>query len=98
MKIILLTAVLAACTPTPVTPAPDADGSPAPSDPCTAACAALAAATCPMGGATTCASFMQTLSSSGKVSEPDSGKPLTCADVALVKTKADAVRLGFVCQ
>ena len=101
MRTLLVIVAFAACTPASVTPSPGADGSPTPapaSDPCSQACAALATASCPMGSAATCALFMQTLSTSGKVVNPTDQKPLTCADVALVKTKADAIKLGFLCQ
>jgi hypothetical protein len=100
--------------PTPVVPVPDASDasalgeSAAPScdagATCTSACAALSAATCPLGGAQGCGCFMQSLSTAGQtggiggLANKATGRPLTCDDVAKVKTKADAIALGFVCQ
>lgn len=81
--------------PTPPTPA---DSGP-PSSTCAQACAALAAASCPMGSDASCPPFLQTLNDKKKQPNPSNGnKPLTCDDVVKVKTKADAVALGFVCQ
>ena len=112
MKLSILAVLLLGCTPqpTPVTPTPDASDAAAlgeTSQPtcdagttCQAACTALAGASCHLGGAAGCACFMQTLSnptgSSGLVNK-QTGKQLTCDDVAKVKTRADAVALGCVC-
>lgn len=110
-------AFLAGCpAPAPVTPpSPDASDASAlgetatpacdASAACANACAALAAATCPLGGAQGCPCFMQTLSSAGQpggtgggLANKATGHALTCDDAAKVKTKADAIALGFVCQ
>jgi hypothetical protein len=104
----LVVLALAACTPTPtpVVPTPDASDASALGDTivptidasadCVAACAALAPV-CKLGSANDCASFMDRDIGSGKVANAATGKPLTCADVALVKSKTDAQKLGFVC-
>ena len=65
---------------------------------CAAACAALAAASCPLGGTSDCPTFMARDIGSGKVANAATGKALTCIDIAQVKTKADAQKLGFVCN
>jgi hypothetical protein len=65
---------------------------------CAAACEALKAAGCPVGAMLDCGSLMMRDTTSGKWTNVASGKPLACADVAAVKTKADAQKLGFVCS
>ena len=75
--------------PTPPAPPVTAD--------CTLACAALKAAGCGLGDAGDCAAFMTRDIGSGKVANLTTGKPLTCADVKTVKTRADAQKQGFVC-
>jgi hypothetical protein len=65
---------------------------------CMLACNALRAAGCPLGSTGDCAAFLQRDLGSGKVANAASGKPLTCVDVEGVRTKPDAVKLGFACQ
>lgn len=112
MKTTLLLAAavlaLAACPqPTPVPPAPPADAAlplgdapsppPAPLDACQLGCAALVAASCPIGdGGADCAGFLRTLDN-GKEPNKSTGHPITCAQVAAVKSKTDAQAIGFVC-
>lgn len=84
--------------PTPpqdASPAPVADSGP--QTPCGLACAALAGAGCPLGGASDCATFMTRDLGSGKVENKATHRPLTCPDVAAVRVKSDAQKLGFVC-
>ena len=113
MMFALVTLTACPPAPAPVTPVPDASDAsafgdttstpPSPSDPCAAACASLAAAGCAIGSgdASACASFLRTLSNppqgSGLPNPANGNKPLTCADVVPVKTKADAQKLGFAC-
>lgn len=92
---------------TDAAPVPTADASPAPLSDApapaahcpdwTAACQALSAASCQLGTYTDCAVFMARDFGSGKVENKATGKPMTCADIAAVHTKADAQRLGFSC-
>lgn len=92
----LLTALVGCPQPLPTPPPPEAsDGS---QGDCASACAALRAAGCSVGAEADCSAFLIRDFGSGKVPNPETQKPITCADVAAVKTKADAVRLGFVCQ
>ncbi len=107
---LLAVLLLAGCpTPTPVPPPnPDASDaapalgdapSPGPLDDCQLACAALAAPAvhCGLGDAgADCAGFLRVLNA-GKEPNPLTHKPLTCADVKAVRTRADAVALGFIC-
>jgi hypothetical protein len=100
--LIAVASLLCACPPPapPQPPGPDASDAapgPPPQD-CSAACAALAAAGCSLGAAADCPAFMARDIGSGKVPEPATHRPLTCAAIAFVKTKADAQRLGFACQ
>ena len=104
---LVVAAVLLAGCPNPPQPppSPDAsDASPAPPTPtpgaCAwdAACAALKGASCPLGAAADCSTSLARDIGSGKVANVATGKPLTCHDIAAVRTKADAVRLGFACQ
>ena len=103
MKLALLSALLlAACHPTPPVPtSPDASDASAfgdaPLDDCQRGCAALMNAGCTLGdGGPDCAAFLRAINA-GKEPNPQTRKPLTCADVAAVKTKDDARKLGFVC-
>jgi hypothetical protein len=92
---------------TDAAPTPTADAAPAPATDAptpgakcpdwTAACQALAAANCQIGTYPDCPVFMGRDFGSGKVENKATGKPLTCADIAAVHTKAEAQRLGFVC-
>jgi hypothetical protein len=93
----LLLLALTACPPTPAVPPPDASDA-APQATCAAACSALAApaVACPIGAAASCPAFLTQLSSSGQYAPYDAG-PVTCAEIAAVKTSADARRLGFTC-
>lgn len=94
----------AVAPPAPVVDAaPALDTAPAPvitdaSGPCVSACAALQAAGCSIGTHADCPTVEDRDLGSGKVANPATGKPLTCADVAKVKSRADAQRFGFVCQ
>lgn len=88
--------LLSACPPSPVTPPPDADA--APSASCATACAALAAAGCSLGKQSDCPAFLTRDLGSGKVPNAATGRPLTCGDVASVKTVPDAQLLGFACN
>lgn len=78
----------------PTPPAPDAG--PFVSD-CALACAALAAANCPHGSLTVCAAIFTRILADGKVGNPQTGQPLTCAEIAKVRTPIDAMALGFKC-
>lgn len=106
--VVLAGAVLIGCpTNPPVPPSPpdasDASAfgdSPPVLDDCQAGCAALTspAVRCPLGdGGADCAGYLRTINETGKEPVPASHKPLTCAMVKAVKTRADAVALGFVC-
>jgi hypothetical protein len=105
---ILLTSCLLGCPKNPPNPPPTPDASDASAfgdsppnpvlDACQLGCAALVGAGCPLGdGGDDCANYMRDLNTNGKEPNPQTRKPLTCADVAAVKTKDDARRLGFVC-
>lgn len=83
--------------PGPTPPAPVGGCPTGPGD-CNAACAALAAVPCPLGTSPTCASFMLSLVTTSKQANPKTACPITCTDVAAVKTAADAKALGFGCQ
>jgi hypothetical protein len=99
-------------TPTPTPPptpppAPVVDASPptpppvvvdaGPPSTCSLACSALQAAGCTLGGQTGCLLFMNRDIASGKVRNPSTNVPLTCAAIAKVTTKAQGVVLGFSC-
>ena len=87
--------------PAPVVPTPDASDASTIGDaldPCVAACQALAIAGCPMGVTASCPTFMSSLAASQKVPNAATQKPITCQDVALVRTRTDALKLGFTCQ
>jgi hypothetical protein len=90
----------AAPPPPPPPPTPDAGPpGPPPALACVKACAALAAASCPLGTKADCATFLtRDIERSGRYPNKATGKPLTCLEVQSVHVKADAVRLGFVCQ
>lgn len=101
---LLIACLSAACAkPLPLTPPPEAgDAAPVPpsGDLCQAGCAALASDSvrCALGdGGTDCAAFLRTIEEAGKERNPATGFPLRCADVAAVRTRADAVRIGFAC-
>ena len=66
---------------------------------CQVACDALKAATCSIGGATDCASFLMTYSADRDHRNPATGKVFSCTDITpvTVKTVADAQRMGFTC-
>ena len=103
-----LSFVGANCNPQPQPPPnPDASDAaptppPVPGDRCAAACAALKAASCGViGSKADCPTFLARDypdDGSGKLSNPATGRPMRCTDIAAVQTKADAQRLGFVCQ
>jgi hypothetical protein len=106
VKILLMACVLVVCcTPTaPITPSADAapDASLARAEageaglPCAEACAALAAVSCPLGASAGCQAFLK--SEVGSMSNPAVGnRPLTCTEIAQVRSLADARRLGFAC-
>jgi len=108
MKIVMIVslACLLGCPQTPPNPPPTPDASDAsafgdspPSlDACQQGCAALTAVNCPLStDASDCAGFLRVLNDQGKEPNAKTHKPLTCADVAAVKTKDDARALGFVC-
>jgi hypothetical protein len=91
------------CHPTvPLSPPPDASDASAfgdsPNlDDCQKGCAALATVGCTLGdGGDDCAAFMRSING-GKEPNPSTHKPLMCSDVASIRSKADAQRLGFVC-
>jgi hypothetical protein len=91
----------AAPVPDEAAPAPPPPADAAPGAKCpdwTAACQALAAATCRLGTYTDCPAFMARDYGSGKVENKATHKATTCEDIAAVRTKADAQRIGFVCQ
>ena len=92
-------ALLTACpSGQPPIPPPIVDASDAAATPgCQAACSALSAAGCALGAQPGCGLFLDHMQADGKEANAATRKPLTCADVAGVKTKADAVRLGFAC-
>jgi hypothetical protein len=79
-------------------PSPDAAPAPPPDASCASACASLTAAGCSLSGQGDCSTFLTRDLGSGKVPNPATGRPLTCADVAAVRTQADAQRLGFSCR
>lgn len=86
---------LAACTPSPNSPAsPDAsDAAPravptSASAQCAAACAAMAAAGCQEGSDPACPLTMTKVESDRLIRTP-SGQPVTCAGCAAAKTAAD---------
>ena len=102
--------VLVGCPQPPVVPPPDASdavapppapvGDATPGAKCpdwTAACQTLSAANCQIGTYADCPTFMARDFGSGKVPNAATGKPMACADIVAVKTKADAQRLGFSC-
>lgn len=90
------------CHPTPPpAPLPDASDAAvlgdAPQDDCQRGCAALAAVGCTLTpDAADCAAFLRVINN-GKEPNPVTHKPLMCSDVAAVRSKADAQKLGFVC-
>jgi hypothetical protein len=91
----LLIALAGCPQPSPAPPTPEAsDGS---ESDCVMACAALSAAGCSVGAQSDCPAFLTRDLGIGKVPNPTTQKPMTCADVAGVRTKANAQALGFVC-
>lgn len=87
----------AMCPPSPNPPPPPLPADAAPGDMCQAACDALDRAKCGLGG-TSCPSFMAEMQNSQQHPNPAAGgRPMTCADVAAVVSKADAQALGFSC-
>jgi len=92
----VIVAALAGCDPST---SPDAGTTPPPpTSTCSAACGALAGAGCSIGSSAGCPAFLSTVEASHQQANPVTSRPVTCADVLAVKTKADAVKLGFVCQ
>lgn len=93
---------LAGCRGGAVSPAPDADAAPAPiagpdgslMTPCQAACAALAAVGC-VAPAGDCVRTLSRIDGDPGVEKEPNGSPLTCADVARVRSKAEAQALGI---
>jgi hypothetical protein len=98
---LFVSALHVACTPVPapVTPPPDAsDAAPAPAPlagACAAACAAMQAAGCAVLPTCT-ATLTRDVDGEHRIRKP-SGTPLTCADLAAVKTAADVQALGQPC-
>lgn len=103
MKALLVMVLLSGCTPTPQPvppPTPDASDAapPSPGD-CAAACQALTNAGCTEGQAVTCISRMLTIERGRLDPNPKRfNLPLTCADVAAVKTAADVHDVGQKCN
>lgn len=64
---------------------------------CRQACAALTAVGCQHGEPMLCAATFTLILSVGKISNPTTQKPLTCDDIAAVRSKAGARALGFAC-
>jgi hypothetical protein len=77
--------------PTPTPPAP-----PGPTTPCQSGCDALATLGCPEGSAANCVRVMADHDKNKDLRTP-SGKPLSCADLAGVKTVTGARALGITC-
>ena len=98
--LILAGLALIGCPPTPAPLPPSPDASDAAPGACSwdVACASLAAASCPLGAQPDCATTMARDIGSGKVANATTGRPMTCADIAAVKTKLDAQNLGFACK
>lgn len=80
---------------TPPSPLFDA---PLPPLDCARACGALQAAGCSLGNRSDCDNFLLRDLSIGRVSNAATGRPLTCADIAQIRTRADAVAMGFLCR
>ncbi len=102
--------LMLACHPTPPTPMPPIDASDAapfpvpvldgasPSD-CAAACAAMQAAGCSEGTAPGCATDEATMERMRLDPNPrNRNLPLTCADVAAIKSQADLRALHQKCN
>lgn len=83
------------------TPGPEAgpplEGSPGPVSDCAAACAALAAAGCTSQTQGDCPTTLSKLDADRLRRNPDTGRHLSCVDIARVKTPADAHALGLPC-
>jgi hypothetical protein len=108
MLIATLSCLLASACP-PVPPPnpppqpPDAsDAAPAPppafdsGSACDAACSVLVGLHCWKGA--DCAATLARDLGSGKIPDPTTHKPMTCAQLAQLTTVVDAQRLGFVCS
>jgi hypothetical protein len=93
LAVALASLALAACP----SPSPSGDGGSPPATTCSAACESLAAAGCLVGKDPSCPSFLSTVEVSKQQANPATSRPVTCADVVAIKTRADAQRLGFVC-
>jgi len=76
---------------------PLADSAPPVTGDCLSACAKLASFACTTGTKADCAAWAQRDLGSGLVPNPVTHKPLTCAAVAGLGSKADAIAVGFVC-
>jgi hypothetical protein len=99
MRALLAALLFVACTPSNITPPPDAtDAAPTPpsANVCAAACAALAGAHCPEGAAATCSATMQKINDDHLIRAPG-GQTVTCASVSSVSTPAQARAAGITC-
>ena len=84
-------ALVTACDCHPTTTLPT-DSSPPVSDPCVAACAAMAAAGCSEGRSSKCAPSMQKINDDRLIVGPD-GAPVSCSVCAGARTPADVAHL-----
>jgi hypothetical protein len=65
---------------------------------CRQACSALAAVGCPHGDTLLCAAVFTRILMPGKINIPRTSQPMTCVDIAAVRSIKDATRLGFDCK
>lgn len=64
---------------------------------CQAGCKSLAAANCFLGTEKNCIGVLRQAASSHQSINKATGKPITCQEIAAIKTTADARRIGFSC-
>jgi len=65
---------------------------------CAPGCTALKAAGCFLGAESSCVRILEQAAASHNSTSKATGKPLTCKEVAAIKTTANARRIGFSCQ
>lgn len=102
LNVLVAGVVLQACPSPAPAPAPSPTDAPPPppsppSSSCASACAALAQAGCTEGRDEGCATSLAAIERRQLVTEKDSGRPLTCADLAAARTPADVLALGAGC-
>lgn len=92
MRPAVLLLLAAACTPSNVTPPPDADAArPGPSSACPAACAAMAAVQCPEGAASNCVEVCVHATASALT-------PLKTDCLSAAKSQAEVRACGVACS